>query len=58
MQSPINIESPDLIHLNRDLTLKFGNISNDVKADIENTGKTLKSSFRWMDMELSLEGIK
>ena len=45
MQSPINIDSPDLIHLNRDLTLKFGNISKDVKAEIENTGKTLKSSY-------------
>eukprot|EP00828_Plagiopyla_frontata_P030806 TRINITY_DN4053_c0_g1_i3.p1 TRINITY_DN4053_c0_g1~~TRINITY_DN4053_c0_g1_i3.p1 ORF type:complete len:474 (+),score=110.83 TRINITY_DN4053_c0_g1_i3:311-1732(+) len=57
MQSPINIDSPDLIHLNKDLTLKFTKIQEDVKAEVENTGKTLKSSFEWMEMELSIEGI-
>ena len=56
MQSPININAPEQIHLEKDLTIKFTKLENSIKAIVENTGKTLKSSHEWMDMELGIEG--
>jgi len=56
MQSPINIDSPDDIRLDKTLTLKFTNLSNNVTATVLNTGKTLKSTLEWMDMEFGIEG--